>query len=127
MCLFEREAGDLAWRHFSDEPESRRKRDLVVRSAAVLGNYDYVFDWTFQQDGSIRIAVGATGIAEVKSTAVANADTSRAANGGSDAPVEAADAYGRFVDQHLIAVNHDHYFNFRLDLDVDGALSPTAW
>jgi Cu2+-containing amine oxidase len=46
MCLFEREAGDMAWRHFSGEPESRRKRDLVVRSAAVLGNYDYVFELT---------------------------------------------------------------------------------
>ena len=33
---------------------------------------------------------------------------------------DTADAYGRFVDQNLIAVNHDHYFNFRLDIDVDG-------
>ena len=123
MCLFEREAGDMAWRHFSDEPESRRKRDLVVRSAAVLGNYDYVFDWSFQQDGSIRVAAGATGIAEVKSTAVAKADAQRTTNGGSGAPAQAADAYGRFVDQNLIAVNHDHYFNFRLDLDVDGPVN----
>jgi primary-amine oxidase len=122
LCLFEREAGDVAWRHFSDEPESRRKRDLVVRSAAVLGNYDYVFDWSFQQDGSIRVAVGATGIAEVKSTLATKADTQPTTNGGS-APVEAADAYGRFVDQNLIAVNHDHYFNFRLDLDVDGQVN----
>jgi primary-amine oxidase len=122
MCLFEREAGDMAWRHFSSEPESRRKRDLVVRSAAVLGNYDYIFDWSFQQDGSIRVAVGATGIAEVKSTSVANASPRPASNGGSGA-AEAADAYGRFVDQNLIAVNHDHYFNFRLDLDVDGPVN----
>ena len=121
ICLFEREAGDMAWRHFSDEPESRRKRDLVVRSAAVLGNYDYVFDWSFQQDGSIRVAVGATGIAEVKSTAVAKAGAQRATNGG--APGDTADAYGRFVDQNLIAVNHDHYFNFRLDVDVDGPVN----
>ena len=56
MCLFERETGDMAWRHFSEEPESRRKRDPAVRSAAVLGNYDYVFDWSFQQDGTIRVA-----------------------------------------------------------------------
>ncbi len=122
LCLFEREAGDMAWRHLSDDPESRRKRDLVVRSAAVLGNYDYVFDWSFQQDGSIRVSVGATGIAEVKSTSVARADD-RPPAGGSGPALEAADAYGRFVDQNLIAVNHDHYFNFRIDLDVDGPVN----
>ena len=56
--LFERETGEVSWRHRS---ESRIKRDLVVRMAAVIGNYDYFIDWIFQQDGSIRVAVGATG------------------------------------------------------------------
>jgi primary-amine oxidase len=116
VCLFERETGDMAWRHFGEEPESRRRRDLVVRSAAVIGNYDYVFDWTFLQDGSIRVAVGATGITEVKSTLAATAADRTGAG-------EAPDAYGRFVDRHIVAVNHDHYFNFRLDVDVDGPVN----
>jgi primary-amine oxidase len=119
LCVFERESGDMAWRHLSEDPESRKKRDLVVRSNAVVGNYDYVFDWTFQQDGSIRVSVGATGIAEVKSSSVAKADDRPAASGSGPAP-EPADAYGRFVDRNLIAINHDHYFSFRIDLDVDG-------
>jgi primary-amine oxidase len=126
ICVFEREAGDMAWRHLSEEPDSRRKRDVVVRSAAVLGNYDYVFDWTFQQDGSIRVSVGATGIAEVKSSIAARSDDqppAPAGGSGSGATTERADAYGRFVDPNLIAVNHDHYFNFRLDLDVDGPVN----
>jgi primary-amine oxidase len=122
LCIFEREPGDIAWRHFSADAESRRKRDLVVRSAAVLGNYDYVFDWTFQQDGSVRVSVGATGIAEVKSSNVARPDDRPPSGSGSGSTtLEAGDAYGRFVDQNLIAVNHDHYFNFRVDLDVDGS------
>ncbi len=124
ICVFEREAGDMAWRHHSDEPESRRKRDLVVRSAVVLGNYDYVFDWVFQQDGSIRVAVGATGIAEVKNVLQATAHPQSLSPAAGNGPLgTAADAYGRFVDKHLVAVNHDHYFNFRLDLDVDGPLN----
>jgi primary-amine oxidase len=111
ICIFERDAGDMAWRHYDGaigSSDGRKKRDLVVRSAAVLGNYDYIFDWTFQQDGSIKVAVGATGIAEVR---IANDPV---ADGSAD------DLYGRFVDRHIVAVNHDHYFNFRLDLDVDG-------
>ncbi|MBM3814848.1 MAG: hypothetical protein FJW20_24755 [Acidimicrobiia bacterium] len=123
ICLFEREAGDMSWRHHSDEPESRVKRDLVVRGAAVLGNYDYVFDWVFQQDGSIRVAIGATGIAEVKTVRQATADSGDQTSGngnGNGAGQPPPDAYGRFVDKHIVAVNHDHFFNFRLDLDIDG-------
>jgi primary-amine oxidase len=131
ICVFERYSGDVLWRHLAATHEGRPKRDLVVRAAAVLGNYDYVFDWTFQQDGTIRVSVGATGIAEVKAVtprdarAVVAAGTngSNGSNGsnGDHASAEArADAYGRFVDEHIVAVNHDHYFSYRLDLDVDG-------
>lgn len=114
ICVFERAAGDVAWRHFGDPAASRPARDLVVRMAAVLGNYDYLFDWVFQQNGSIRVGVGATGIAEAK--AVIEADAAAPQTGG-----VAPDAFGRFVAPHIVAVNHDHYFNYRLDFDVDGS------
>jgi primary-amine oxidase len=135
ICMFERATGDPAWRHWDEEggegsSESRARRDLVVRTAAVLGNYDYVFDWIFQQNGSIQVAVGATGIAEVRMVAEQKArkDADYASSEGNGAQsrgfatgTERADAWGRFVAPQIVAVNHDHYFNFRLDLDVDGA------
>ena len=113
-CLFEREAGDVAWRHYEflrDETESRPARELVARLIATIGNYDYVFDWVFRQDGTIKVAVGATGIDEVKAVKAKNA---------AEKGAEGADAHGRFVGEHIVAVNHDHFFSYRLDFDVDG-------
>jgi len=124
-CVFERYAGDVAWRHsdfLSGETEVRRKRDLVVRFVAALGNYDYTFDWTFQQDGTIRVGVAASGMEQVMAVADRTAREAAAAAGTGSNGASAArdDAHGRFVSEHLVAINHDHFFNFRLDLDVDG-------
>jgi primary-amine oxidase len=111
ICIFERYAGDPLWRHGGGAHEGRAQRDLVVRMAAVLGNYDYIVDWVFRQDGAIRVNVGATGIVEAKPVAPATSTADAAMR---------ADAYGRFVDRNIVAVNHDHYFSFRLDMAVDG-------
>ena len=65
--MFERTLGDPAWRHW--EPDGivgRPGRELVFRSIAVVGNYDYILDWRFEQEGAITVAVGATGELEVK-------------------------------------------------------------
>ena len=74
--------------------------------AAAIGNYDYLFDWVFNDAAEIEVRVGATGIDALKGV------TSRRM---SDATAPADTRYGT-----LVAVNHDHYFNFRLDVDVDG-------
>ena len=114
-CLFESVSGNPAWRHFEqDQVWGRPMRTLVLRTAAVIGNYDYLLDWRFEQDGSIRVAVGATGIIETKGVKekMPTADHLMGA--------EAKDEYGHFVGENTVAVNHDHFFSFRLDLDVDG-------
>jgi primary-amine oxidase len=112
-CMFEHATDGPAWRHDEDGLLSGRpSRELVFRTAAVAGNYDYLLDWVFQQDGTIRVAVGATGIVETKAVKETVAhmmgeDSSKLENGTLVAP-------------NLVAVNHDHYFSYRLDLDVDG-------
>jgi primary-amine oxidase len=112
-CLFEVASGGPAWRHFErNEVWARPMRTLVLRASATLGNYDYLLDWRFEQDGSIRVAVGATGIIETKTVAAKKA-TGHAAH-------TAEDEYGHLVAENLVGVNHDHFFSFRLDLDVDG-------
>jgi len=110
-CLFEEPSSDMAWRH--DDAgivESRKMRNLVLRTIGIFGNYDYIFDWVFQQDGTIRVRAGASGWDQVHT--VKNAT---AADG-----VEEAVKYGRFIAEHYVGPDHDHFFSFRLDFDVDG-------
>lgn len=82
-----------------------------MRSVSAIGNYDYIFDWVFRQDGTIEVAVGATGVPQVK--AVRGRTTADDVEGRGT-------AYGRPVAEHTVAINHDHFFSFRIELDVDG-------
>jgi primary-amine oxidase len=114
MCIFERSGGDPIWRHYeavNQTYEGRPNVQLVVRMAAAIGNYDYLFDWIFNDAAEIEVRVGATGIDALKGVASRRMDD----------PTAADDThYGTLVAPNLVATNHDHYFNFRLDLDVDG-------
>ena len=100
-CMFEHATDGPAWSHSEDGLVSARPaRELVLRTAAVVGNYDYVMDWVFQQDGTIRVAVGATGIVEtkaVKDEVVAH---------GMGWKLE----HGTLVATNTLAVNHDPLF-----------------
>jgi primary-amine oxidase len=117
VCLFERTGSDPAWRHFENNSVyGRPGRELVLRSVAAIGNYDYLMDWRFRQDGTIEVAVGATGVIETKSTVEKNAAGHAMDQTGMNASAE----YGRFVADNTVGVNHDHFFSYRLDMDVDG-------
>lgn len=110
-CLFERHPETPAWRHDENgQIFGRPNRQLVLRTAAVIGNYDYIMDWRFDPDGTIEVAVGATGVIETKSVS----ETKPAEHN------HTAEEIGQFVAENTIGVNHDHYFSYRLDLDVDG-------
>lgn len=107
-CLFERSAGDVAWRHGREGGniiEARAKQDLVLRMYMTAGNYDYLFDWVFQQDGTLKMDASATGMDATKTAAGTAEDVK----------------YGRLIAPGRVGINHSHFFSFRLDLDVDGA------
>ncbi|MBV8606436.1 MAG: hypothetical protein JO034_03120, partial [Singulisphaera sp.] len=111
VALFERDGG-LLWKYagHGGGNESRRARQLVLTSYTTLGNYTYGFEWIFHQDGALELGVLHTGIMLVKAV-----DTAMASgHGGGDDP------FGHAVASGLVAVHHQHLFNFRLDLDVDG-------
>ena len=114
LCLFERNTGRPLWRHAADGNntlESRPDVELVVRTIPTIGNYDYIIDYVFTLHGNIRVEVGATGIDAVKGVVTKYLED----------PSAAKDlATGELVAPGLVAVWHDHFISFRVDLDVDG-------
>jgi len=117
LGIFERLTGNPAWRHFelfaglTPAYEGRADVELVVRSIAQLGNYDYLVDWVFNQSGAIRVDIALTGIDAPKGVR----SSTLASNGAAQDT-----KFGALVAPNLVAPNHSHFFNFRLDLDVDG-------
>jgi primary-amine oxidase len=105
VCLHEEDFGML-WKHTdwrTNQSETRRSRRLAISMIATVGNYDYGFYWYFYQDGTIQL--------EVKLTGIMNTQTLK--------PGEST-RYGTEVAPRLNAPNHQHFFNARLDLDIDG-------
>lgn len=106
IAVYERDGG-LLWRHAR---LSRRARQLVVSSNMTIDNYDYQFNWIFGQDGTIEGEVQLTGIMNVNPTPRMR-DTAHA---------DGHATQGHLVAPGINAPNHQHFFAFRLDVDVDG-------
>ena len=105
VAVFERDSG-LLWKHYDidrDYNESRRGRQLVVMFIATVGNYDYALNWIFHQDGTLEFRADLTGIMLTKGVGDTHDDHS-----------------AHMVAPNLVAPHHQHFFNFRLDFDVDG-------
>ena len=105
ICIHEEDFGIL-WKHHdghSGRGEVRRSRRLVVSSIATVGNYDYGFYWYFYLDGTIGFEVKLTGI--LSTMGLAPGEVPR---------------FGSVIAPGLGAAYHQHLFNMRLDMDVDG-------
>ena len=68
------------------------------------GNYTYTVDYVFRLDGGIDVVAGATGTLLTRGV-----DSASAGN-----------AFGTLVAPFVAAPSHQHFFNFRVDFDVDG-------
>lgn len=102
VALYERDGGLLV----KHENMARRTRQLVLTYTATLGNYDYAFQWVFHEDGTLECETLLTGIMLAKA-------------GDPHKLGEASAAHA--VGQGLSAINHQHFFCWRLDIDVDGS------
>jgi primary-amine oxidase len=103
VAIYERDGGVL-WRHSN---RAQRARQLVLSGYSTVDNYDYLFNWVFGQDGTIEVQVQLTGVMNVRPVL---------------RPEEGHDGlmYSHLVAPQTTAPNHQHFFNWRLDFDVDG-------
>jgi len=106
ICIHEEDFGIL-WKHtdrrLPDAPEVRRSRRLVISSISTVENYEYGFFWYLYQDGNIQFEIKLTGILSLGAT-----------KPGEKPP------FGVMVAPQVYAPNHQHFFNVRLDFDLDG-------
>jgi primary-amine oxidase len=105
ICMHEEDYGIL-WKHHdmtSGRTEVRRSRRLVISSIATVGNYEYGFYWYFYLDGSMQLEVKLSGILSTMAV-------------GDDGP----GPHANMIAPGLAAPYHQHLFNVRLDVEVDG-------
>jgi primary-amine oxidase len=108
--LYERDGGVL-WKHvdyMSGTNESRRARQLVLSWFANVGNYEYGFNWVFHQDGTLEMEALLTGVMSTKGVASDHQHSDNRAD------------FWHLVADGVAAPHHQHFFNFRLDFDIDG-------
>lgn len=72
---------------------------FTVRSVSTIGNYDYMFTYTFYMDGSIGVEVRASGY--IQSAFYAKNEE-----------------YGFRIHDQLSGSLHDHVINFKADFDI---------
>ena len=105
ICMHEEDFG-VGWKHTdfrTEKVEVRRSRRLVISCFATVGNYEYGFFWYLYTDGSIQFEVKLSGV--ISTGAI---------------PVGEQPRFGNLVAPGLYGPNHQHFFNVRLDMQVDG-------
>ncbi|MFN6570647.1 primary-amine oxidase [Dendronalium sp. ChiSLP03b] len=108
IAIYERDNGIL-WKHYdynTQRNDVRRNRELVMTTIAAIDNYDYSINWIFHQDGTLEVENELMGIVLAQGTAAEKQSED--------------DSYGRLMAKNIFGVNHQHFFNYRLDFDVDG-------
>ncbi len=127
IYIYERDGGNLLYYPQGDLKFHARPTELVIGTLASFGNYAYGLNWVFKQDGSFAFEVTLAGEVLTKFVPAIDCATCRATAAGPGPNGESRtyaasgdDRNGTLVYPNLVAANHQHWFNLRLDFDIDG-------
>ncbi|CAL8305324.1 unnamed protein product [Merluccius merluccius] len=106
ICVFEHNVGQPLRRHFADffgnSYGGMVNSALVFRTITAIGNYDYLWDFVFYQNGAVEAKVHATGYMSTSYVLPGN------------------EKYGHQVADKVLGNIHTHFVSFKVDLDVMG-------
>ncbi|PGH13252.1 hypothetical protein AJ79_03811 [Helicocarpus griseus UAMH5409] len=109
LCIFETDPGVPLSRHRSSDRGSRWGFDdlgvikgnaLVTRTVVTVGNYDYMFDYAFNIDGSLEISVRASGYLQASPY------------------YKTQKKWGPRIQQGTQGSLHDHILTWKADFDI---------
>jgi primary-amine oxidase len=111
ICIFETDMNFPLSRHRTGASNdygfsnlgSVKGAGLIVRAIATVGNYDYMFDYSFHMDGSLEVIVRASGYLQSSFYYPAQAK------------------FGPRIQQATQGSLHDHIVTYKADFDIVGA------
>jgi primary-amine oxidase len=127
IYLYERDGGNLIYHQQGDRTVYARATELVIGSLVSLGSYTYAFNWVFRQDGSFAFETELSGVIQTKLVRGNDCGTCAAIVQGPGSNGESRiyqpggdDQFGGLIYPTLVGISHQHWFNLRLDFDIDG-------
>ncbi|KAL7990929.1 hypothetical protein Chor_014359 [Crotalus horridus] len=106
ICIFEQNAELPLRRHYESIQSpfygGLADSNLVFRTISTVGNYDYVWDFIFHQNGAVGVRIHASGYIQ---TSFYFGD---------------AQDFGNRVQEWVLGSIHTHNIHFKVDLDIGG-------
>jgi len=121
IYAYERDAGNLLYYRQGTRTIQQRATELVIGFLVPLGNYTYRLSWVFKQDGSFAFEAELAGeilTRLIRGSACSDCGTTAGERGSHRDDDE--ERSGTLVHPRVVGVDHQHWFNLRLDFDVDG-------
>lgn len=104
ICVFHWDEDHEIWRHMDGEKtRGYIRKTVLVRSIATVGNYDYILDVKFREDGEINVETRFAGYPETRYTGIGER------------------RFSTIVRPDVAGIVHTHSVAWKVDLEIAGS------